>query len=103
EARDLPWREAFARFAPLGGVALLAQLAVMRWSPSAALWLLPMALPLLLAVPISVVSSRQRLGLSLRDAGWLMIPEESRVPGVRKRAWHLTHQWGRSGGSLSPA
>lgn len=103
EARDLPWREAFARFAPLGLVALLAQLAVMQWSPSAALWLLPMALPLLLAVPISVMSSRQRLGVGLRDAGWLLIPEETRVPGVLKRAWQLTHQWGRSGGSLSPA
>lgn len=93
EAQDLAWREAFARFAPLGVAAVVVQLVMTQVSPSAAVWLLPMVAPLVLAVPIAVISSRQRLGLGLRHAQWLMIAEETQVPGVLTRAWQLARQF----------
>jgi len=103
EARDLPWAEAARRFAPLSAIALGVLSAVLAMSPSAAAWLLPMALPLLLAVPFTVLSSRAALGAMLRTRGWLLVPEEGASPTVLQRAWTYAAlpahapRWGWSG------
>ena len=54
---------------------------------SALMWLMPVGLPLLLAIPLTVMTSQLNLGSSLRDRGFLLIPEESRSPAVLRRAW----------------
>ena len=54
---------------------------------SALIWLVPVALPLLLAVPLAVFTSHLPLGSWMRDARLLLIPEESRSPAVLRRAW----------------
>ena len=61
------------------GVALLNVYAL--------LWLVPIALPLLLAVPITVMTSHVTLGERMRSLGVLLIPEESWSPAVLRRAW----------------
>ncbi len=87
EASDVSWREAAASFA-LPGTAVLGLCALLAaLQPSTLLWIAPMALPLLLAVPITVFSSRAKLGARLRKACLLLIPEETRAPTVLRRAW----------------
>ena len=91
EASDLPWADAAQRFGPLG-MAVACLLGTVAWfAPDSLPWLLPMGLPLLLAVPFTVLSSRVGLGRRLQDAGWLLVPEETRSPLVLKQAWHYAH------------
>ena len=54
---------------------------------SALVWLAPVGLPLLLAIPLTVMTSQIALGTALRERGFLLIPEESRSPAVLRRAW----------------
>ncbi|MBC7683445.1 MAG: glucans biosynthesis glucosyltransferase MdoH, partial [Ferruginibacter sp.] len=91
EASDLPWADAAHRFGPLG-LAVASLLGAVAWfAPDSLLWLLPMGLPLLLAVPFTVLSSRVGLGQRLQTAGWLLVPEETRSPAVLKQAWRYAH------------
>jgi len=87
EANAVPWRHAAAHFAPqtafVSGLTVL--LAIV--DPSALVWLLPVGLPLLLAIPTTVLSSKVGMGAALQAQGYLLIPEESRAPAVLRRAW----------------
>ena len=67
-------------------IAMLA-VGVAMIDPSALIWLMPVGLPLLLAIPLTVLTSQIALGTTLRDRGFLLIPEESRSPAVLRRAW----------------
>jgi membrane glycosyltransferase len=87
QAENLPWADA-AR--ALGGLSLLAGgVLVAAWMANAgmALWLAPMTLPLLLAVPVVVWCGRPELGRALRRMGLLLTPEEVAPPRVLQRAW----------------
>jgi membrane glycosyltransferase len=86
-ASDVTWREAAQRFAPAGfGVLVVA--ALLLWlNPPAALWLLPVGLPLLLAVPFTVLTSRADLGERVRRARLMLVPEETWSPAVLRHAW----------------
>ncbi len=87
EAAGVTWREAAARLAPMtAGIGLLALL-VAAVEPGALVWLAPVALPLLLAVPLTVLTSDVGVGTHARANGWLLIPEESWSPAVLRRAW----------------
>jgi len=87
EATDVGWREALSRFGVSGALAV----AVCAWwlagEPEEAWRVLPLALPLALAVPLAVLTSRRALGLAWRRHGWLLTPEESRTPAVLRAAW----------------
>jgi membrane glycosyltransferase len=86
EASTVPWREAALRFGVPGAVALGVLALLWRVDVLAALWLLPIALPLLLAVPLCVAASYEALGRRLRSAGLLLTPEEAWTPTVLRRA-----------------
>lgn len=87
EAAGVTWRDAAARLAPMtAGIGLLA-LGVAAVEPGALVWLAPVALPLLLAVPLTVLTSDVGVGTVARSGGWLLIPEESWSPAVLRRAW----------------
>ncbi|WP_394789490.1 glucans biosynthesis glucosyltransferase MdoH [Rhodoferax sp.] len=102
EASDLEWKDAARRFGPLSFCVLLLLGAVEWFSPAATVWLLPMGLPLLLAVPFTVVSSQGAFGKRLRDAGWLLVPEESQSPSVLRQAWrYADNTVARTGAWLS--
>lgn len=87
EATDIGWREALGHFGLIG--MLVA--GVMAWwlagEPEGAWRMLPLALPLVLAVPMAVVTSRRTIGTAWRRRGWLLIPEESQPPAVLTAAW----------------
>jgi len=87
EAAAISWREAGARLAPMTAVIGLLAAAVAWVDTSALILLVPVALPLLLAVPLAVLTSHLSLGSWMRERGLLLIPEESSSPAVLRRAW----------------
>ncbi|MEJ8813611.1 glucans biosynthesis glucosyltransferase MdoH [Variovorax ureilyticus] len=87
EAAAVPWSIAVRQLAPMTLVIAALAVGVALIDASALTWLMPVGLPLLLAIPLTVLTSQIALGNSLRDRGFLLIPEESRSPAVLRRAW----------------
>ncbi|MET3179458.1 UNVERIFIED_ORG: membrane glycosyltransferase [Variovorax guangxiensis] len=87
EAAAVPWKVAASQLAPMTLVIAMLAVGVAMIDPSALVWLMPVGLPLLLAIPLTVLTSQIALGTTLRDRGYLLIPEESRSPAVLRRAW----------------
>ncbi|PXX91085.1 glucans biosynthesis glucosyltransferase MdoH [Marinobacter vulgaris] len=77
--QETAWRDAFVTQFP--GMVVAAGWSAFAWSldPMFFLWSLPVAIPLILAAPTSVLLSRVGPGQALRKWGMLLIPEE-RVP-----------------------
>ncbi|EDM48964.1 glucans biosynthesis glucosyltransferase MdoH [Marinobacter algicola] len=73
---ETTWRDAFLTQFP--GMLVGAGWSAFAWSldPMFFLWSLPVAVPLVLAAPTSVVLSRVGLGRAFRKKGLLVIPEE---------------------------
>jgi membrane glycosyltransferase len=87
EAEAVEWSDAARRFAPISGVVVALIAVALAVDARVAVWLLPVALPLLLATPLAVFTSRVRPGERLRALGVLVTPEESRTPSVLRQAW----------------
>ena len=87
EAAAVPWRVAFNQLAPMSSIIAILAVGIAMIDASALIWLMPVGLPLLLAIPLTVLTSQIALGTTLRDRGFLLIPEESRSPAVLRRAW----------------
>ena len=87
EAAGVTWRDATVRLAPMSAVIGLLALGVTAINAEALIWLAPVALPLLLSVPLTVATSHVDLGTWMRSRGVLLIPEESWSPAVLRRAW----------------
>ncbi|MDO4785599.1 MAG: glucans biosynthesis glucosyltransferase MdoH [Fretibacterium sp.] len=78
--RGTTWGEALQAHWWAVAVGLVWGWLLHRVTPSFFLWLLPVILPLVLSVPISVFTSRASLGRAARRLGLFDIPEERRVP-----------------------
>jgi membrane glycosyltransferase len=89
EAAAVPWRDALQRLAPMSGVIAALALAIAFFDTGALVWLLPVGLPLLLAIPMTVLTSRVGTGRAMRAKCYLLIPEEVDSPAVLRRAWQL--------------
>lgn len=87
EAAAVPWRIAFTQLAPMTLVIAVLAVGIALIDAGALAWLMPVGLPLLLAIPLTVLTSQIALGNAMRDRGFLVIPEESRSPAVLRRAW----------------
>ena len=87
EAQAVPWRHAVRQLAPMSLVIGLLAVGVSFIDSSALLWLIPVGLPLALAIPLAVLTSQIALGKAMRAQQLLMIPEESWSPPVLRRAW----------------
>jgi membrane glycosyltransferase len=86
EGAGTPWREALRRHGLHAALALAWFVAVIDVDAGRAWWLLPLLCGLLLAAPLSVVSSRGTVGRRLRERGLLLIPEERWAPAVLRHA-----------------
>lgn len=76
------WRQALVKHLP-GALLAVAWSAFAYWlRPSFMLWALPVAIPLLLAGPVSVWLGRFRTGRRWREWGVLNTPEEQEAPVV---------------------
>ncbi|MFC5520444.1 glucans biosynthesis glucosyltransferase MdoH [Polaromonas jejuensis] len=87
EAAAVPWRHALRQFAPMSAVILLLAAGIAMIDARALVWLLPVGLPLLLAIPMTVLTSQVGVGTTMRAQNYLLIPEETRSPAVLRRAW----------------
>jgi membrane glycosyltransferase len=89
EANDVRWSEAARVFAPASIIAFVLFAALASTGSSALLWLLPIGLPIVLAVPFTVLTGSTRLGERVRAARLLMVPEECASPTVLRQAWRF--------------
>ena len=87
EAAAVPWRDALQRFAPMSLIIVALALGIAAIDARALVWLLPVGLPLLLAIPMTVLTSRVGVGRMMQEKSYLLIPEEARSPAVLRRAW----------------
>jgi membrane glycosyltransferase len=76
------WRQ-YWRYMLFGIVLAVAAYAV---SPALFLWMTPVLLGLVLAVPMEMITASRSIGLALRRLGLLQIVEEHRPPTVMQRA-----------------
>ena len=99
---SIPFRDVARRHRvhTLFGLALAA--AAYAISPPFLAWLSPVALGLLLAIPLSAASGRQNLGRALRRLGLLWTPEESEPPTVLQRANELAETLAAASRSSAP-
>ena len=77
-----PWREAVRRHGVHTLLAIAWITAILVTSAAFPWWLSPILGGLLLAIPLSVYTSRVRIGRALRNRGLMLTPEESREPRV---------------------
>ncbi|MGJ0508375.1 MAG: glucans biosynthesis glucosyltransferase MdoH [Methylocystis sp.] len=77
----------------LGALSLVAGLLI---SPSLVAWMSPTIAGLILAIPISWLTSQRWLGLVFRRAGVLVTPEETTTPPIAKRGKALSRALARS-------
>jgi membrane glycosyltransferase len=86
DAAAVAWRDAFARL----GVFCVPLLLLAAWAFSsrelAAPHIAPLWLALAVAIPLTVMSSQSRIGLALRRARMLLVPDEARTPATLARA-----------------
>ncbi|HEV7577238.1 MAG TPA: glucans biosynthesis glucosyltransferase MdoH [Caldimonas sp.] len=76
------WREAAARHGLHTVLAIIWITAIVVTSAAFPWWLSPILLGLLSAIPLSVYTSRVRIGRALHRRGLMLTPEESREPRV---------------------
>lgn len=79
------WGEALRRHGVSGIAALAFGVLLWRSVPGYVVWVAPVLVPLMLAAPLSVWTSRASLGRRARDAGLFIVPEERRPP--RELVW----------------
>lgn len=79
---ETDWREAARRHGLSTAAALVLMAGAFYWNAALAWWLLPVTASLLVAIPLSVASSRVALGAALKRWRLFGIPEESRPPPV---------------------
>lgn len=87
EAAAVPWRHALRQLAPMSAVIAVLAAGIALIDASALVWLLPVGLPLLLSIPMTVLTSKVGVGTAMRAQNYLLIPEETRSPAVLRRAW----------------
>jgi membrane glycosyltransferase len=82
EAKEIGWGDAARRFGLIGAAAAAVAGCGLLVQPQAIVLLLPTGLPLLLAVPLTVLTSRLSLGQRLLAKRLLLTPEELSAPPV---------------------
>jgi membrane glycosyltransferase len=90
--QSTPWRTALAKHGVHALAGLLWLAAVAMVDVNAALWTLPVAAALMLAVPASVLTSRPAVGRKARVLGLFLVPEELVVPRELRRMRALAAQ-----------
>jgi membrane glycosyltransferase len=85
----LPLKAAWGRHWPDTLLGLAWTAATVSFDPALLAWTAPVAAGLVLAVPMSMVTSRTDLGQTCRRMGLFVTPEEAEPPAVLARACHL--------------
>jgi membrane glycosyltransferase len=78
--RGISWREGMMRHRWHLLLGLVWGSAILALAPKFIWWMLPVLGGMVIAVPFTVLTSRNSLGRALRARGWLITPEESAPP-----------------------
>ncbi|WP_448683312.1 glucans biosynthesis glucosyltransferase MdoH [Pseudomonas nicosulfuronedens] len=89
---DTPWSEAIRRHGLQTLLGLCWALLVAWLNPRFLWWLSPIVGALMLSIPVSVISSRVKLGLASRDEKLFLIPEEYDTPRELRATDEYTYQ-----------
>ncbi len=92
----LPWARVARVYAghTIFGVVLAAAAYAVSWPLF--LWMTPVIVGLLLAIPLAALTANARLGRGLRRLGLLLVPEERQPPAILLRANELANVIGAS-------
>ena len=88
------WRQAWARHGAHTVLAVAWIATILFTSAAFPWWLSPILTGLLFAIPLSVLSSRVKIGRALKRQGLMLTPEETRVPPILRRAERLAAEVG---------
>ncbi|MFJ3482717.1 glucans biosynthesis glucosyltransferase MdoH [Pseudomonas sp. NPDC090202] len=87
-----PWSEAAKRHGPQTVLGFAWAALVIWLNPSFLWWLTPIVGSLILSIPVSVISSRTKLGLKAKDESYFLIPEEHTPPQELVSTDQYTHE-----------
>lgn len=99
QARDcarVRWRLALRRYWTHTAIGLVAAGSA-SLSPALALWMAPILLGLVMAIPLVVLTGNPAIGTATRRLGLLLTPEEASPPRVLRRAMMLRDHYARDG------
>jgi membrane glycosyltransferase len=97
DADRAPWRDLARRFGPHTIAGILLAAAAYAVSVPLLLWMLPVILGLVLAIPLAAFTADERIGRAMRRLRLLLAPEERDPPTVLRRANELQQEWGAQG------
>lgn len=81
-ADNVSFAEAFSFFSPFALVSLAAMVLHAALSPMTLIWFAPICVPIILAVPFVMITSRSNVGQIIKENKYLLVPEETRIPQV---------------------
>ena len=87
---SLPFSELLRRYGRLTFVGILLGAAAFAVSLSLFLWMTPVIVGLLLAMPLAAITARSDIGIALRKMRLLVVPEERDPPVILRRANELS-------------
>ncbi|MDO9411406.1 MAG: glucans biosynthesis glucosyltransferase MdoH [Pseudolabrys sp.] len=87
---SLPFSELLHRYGRLTLIGLVLGAAAYAVSLSLFLWMTPVIVGLLLAMPLAAITARSDIGVCLRKMRLLVVPEEREPPTILTRANELT-------------
>ncbi len=98
EADRLPFAASLRRFAAHTAAGVVLAIAAYAVSLPLLLWMLPVILGLVLAIPLAMLTADDRIGRAARRLRLLLTPEERDTPGLLRRASTLEQERDRRGG-----
>ncbi|HLH90304.1 MAG TPA: glucans biosynthesis glucosyltransferase MdoH [Xanthobacteraceae bacterium] len=93
ESDRLPIAESVRRFAPHTAVGIVLGASAYAVSLPLFLWMMPVTVGLVLAIPLATFTADQRIGNGLRRAGLLLTPDMREEPEVIRSADELARDW----------
>lgn len=78
--RGITWREGFLRHRWHLALGVVWGGIILALAPKFIGWMLPVIIGMIVAVPFTVLTSRESLGRRMREGGWLITPEETSAP-----------------------
>lgn len=88
----VPLREVIKNYWFFTAFGLVLSVGAWMVSPSLFLWMTPVLLGLMFSIPLVAWTSSRAMGQKFRQAGLLLIPEETELPEVLDRLKHIQHK-----------
>jgi membrane glycosyltransferase len=89
---SIPFGDIVSRYSWHTAFGILTAWGAYEVSPSLFLWMTPVILGMLLAIPLAALTAWRSLGVGARNIGLFLIPEETSPPTVLLRARELSKQ-----------